>query len=766
MRILELYAEEFGCFSDRRFSFGEGLNLIEGANESGKSTMQALIRFLFYGFPRRGGEEGEERYRRVSRKTHRAAGSVTFLWHGDTYLLYRDYILHASSGKEIPAETVCVTAVESGRRVELGGKSPGEYFLSLPIDLYHGSVCVREAEIASVANPETGDTVAELLFFGEGGARLEAAEKILDQARRSLQHTRGVGGKIAALEEQASALDEAFDGARATAERLRVLRNDIARLTVQTQDKTRELKRTEEMQRAAQLDAELARFDAWHAAKNEADKQYRAWREEEQSGDAKTEPSAKMLSDTRELLYRYVLAAKEASVREDEQERCKQEALRRGQTSTARYISKNGGAEAVAARLERAVRKSRICVAFLVLFAVLTTCFAVGAAFLKEYLMLFVPAAAFSLAVTVILVLTRCGAKRKTRAIYDGMGVRSPSMLRTVLARYEGEEAMRIAAESALANAEALCRTALEKERSLFDVLEAALVALGAPADLAASPAAARDYLDAAMQRQANAQSPHMEARLRFENAKSAAQALENGLDLTKEAELRALRATLETPDAEAARLEQRRAFLQETARGIADKLAAARREEITLVAQAADPAALLAQKNEVHAQLLAARNRLAAIKMASEALHEADETLRSGIMPTLAEKASDLFERLTGGAWKRLHVTDRFAISVETPQGSVPLSHFSAGCRDAAHLSLRVALTDLITSEPLPLLFDEVTARLDDTRTAQLLLVLRGLCAAGTQCLLFTCHTRERAMLHGENYTHIPLSEQSLDKK
>lgn len=758
MRIIELYAEEFGCFEDRRFSFEAGLNLIEGANESGKSTLQALIRFLFYGFPRRGGEEGEERYRRVSRKTHRAAGSVTFLWHGNAYLLYRDYILHGSGGREIPAETVCVTEIESGKRIDLGGKSPGEYFLSLPVELYLGSVCVREAELSSVVNPETGDTVAEMLFFGEGGAGLEGAEKILEQARRTLQHTRGNGGRIAALEEEAEALDRALESASDTRERLRVLRNDIARLTVQAQDKSRELKRTEEMQRAAQLDTELARFDAWHAAQNEADKQYHAWREEEQRGAAaKAEPSAQAIGHARELVHRCLLATEEVALREDAYMRCKQEASRYAQTATARYISESGGAEVVSARMERFRKKSRICVAFLVLFAFLSACFAVGAFIWREHLVMLVSAGAISLAAMMIFGILHRRTRRARRIMYAAMGVRSPAMLRTVLARFESEEAMHAAAERACINAEEIYRAVMERARTLFDQLKAVLVDVGAPLELATDPVAAREYLDAAAQRQAS-DTTHMEARLRFENAKSAAAALENGLDLTKEAELRALRVTLETPDADAARLEQRRAFLQETARGIADKLAAAEREEITLMARAADPAVLLAQKNEITEALFAARNRLAAIKMASEALREADVTLRGSVMPTLAEKASALFERLTGGAWKRLHVSDRFAISVETPQGSVPLSHFSAGCRDAAYFSLRVALTGIMTSEPLPLLLDEVTARLDDTRAAQLLLLLRELCAAGEQCMLFTCHTRERLLMPGEKYAHILL--------
>ena len=89
------------------------------------STLQALIRFLFYGFPRRSGEEGEERYKRISRKTRRAAGSLVFLWRGERYVLFRDYVLHTSGGRELPAERVSVTK-EDGSTVDLGGKAPGE----------------------------------------------------------------------------------------------------------------------------------------------------------------------------------------------------------------------------------------------------------------------------------------------------------------------------------------------------------------------------------------------------------------------------------------------------------------------------------------------------------------------------------------------------------------------------------------------------------------------------------------------------------------
>ena len=47
MRISEIHIEEFGKLRERSFRFGEGINVIFGANESGKSTLLAFLRFAF-----------------------------------------------------------------------------------------------------------------------------------------------------------------------------------------------------------------------------------------------------------------------------------------------------------------------------------------------------------------------------------------------------------------------------------------------------------------------------------------------------------------------------------------------------------------------------------------------------------------------------------------------------------------------------------------------------------------------------------------------
>ena len=49
MIIEKIHIDAFGRLENRDFELSEGVNIIEGANESGKSTLAAFIRFVFYG---------------------------------------------------------------------------------------------------------------------------------------------------------------------------------------------------------------------------------------------------------------------------------------------------------------------------------------------------------------------------------------------------------------------------------------------------------------------------------------------------------------------------------------------------------------------------------------------------------------------------------------------------------------------------------------------------------------------------------------------
>ena len=49
MYIKEINIKTFGGIENKTYNFSDGLNVLFGANESGKSTVIAFIKYIFYG---------------------------------------------------------------------------------------------------------------------------------------------------------------------------------------------------------------------------------------------------------------------------------------------------------------------------------------------------------------------------------------------------------------------------------------------------------------------------------------------------------------------------------------------------------------------------------------------------------------------------------------------------------------------------------------------------------------------------------------------
>lgn len=105
MKIKSLHVKNFGKINNARFSFKEGINLISGENESGKTTLHTFIHSMFYGIRRlRGRAAANDRYSRCRPWINSSfyAGTMTFESGGKIFRLDRDFL----KGQE-KAELVC-----------------------------------------------------------------------------------------------------------------------------------------------------------------------------------------------------------------------------------------------------------------------------------------------------------------------------------------------------------------------------------------------------------------------------------------------------------------------------------------------------------------------------------------------------------------------------------------------------------------------------------------------------------------------------------
>ena len=112
MQINELLLKNFGKFHDRQIDLDEGINLIHGENESGKSTIHTFIRGMLFG---------------IERGRGRAAQNDTFSiyepWENPNY--YAGVLRFEAGGK-----TFCLqrSFEKTGRKAELFCEEDGEEF--------------------------------------------------------------------------------------------------------------------------------------------------------------------------------------------------------------------------------------------------------------------------------------------------------------------------------------------------------------------------------------------------------------------------------------------------------------------------------------------------------------------------------------------------------------------------------------------------------------------------------------------------------------
>ena len=164
MKLEQVSVRSFGLLRNYTVNFENGLNIVEGGNETGKTTLAAFIRFMLYGFDE---SEGllSEREKRINWQTGTAEGSMTLSTASGRYRIDRRVARHGEGDAVRYTETCEVTDLGTSRPVNFG-MTPGEALLGVGRSLYEST-----AFLGQLSDGKTGDEVREsienLMFSGD-----------------------------------------------------------------------------------------------------------------------------------------------------------------------------------------------------------------------------------------------------------------------------------------------------------------------------------------------------------------------------------------------------------------------------------------------------------------------------------------------------------------------------------------------------------------------------------------------------------------------
>jgi len=240
------------------------------------------------------------------------------------------------------------------------------------------------------------------------------------------------------------------------------------------------------------------------------------------------------------------------------------------------------------------------------------------------------------------------------------------------------------------------------------------------------------------------------------ESASRAYEIASQGVDVLA---LQELAVDAHTPTRDRAAVEREQHFLSDQARMVGDKSQMTSNRIAAIEGRAHDPALLEGKLDAVTRTLQKAKNQYEAYEAARIGIEEAADEMKRMVAPRLGELAGKFFAAATGGDYSVMEVDTRLAMTFRDKDGIVrDVDYLSAGARDIAYLSLRLALAQLLYGgNGMPFVWDDAFGRLDDKRLTH---VLRTLHAASQmhQTLLLCCSAREETLLANAGLPYTPV--------
>lgn len=782
MQIQKLYIKEYGALSDKEFCFSEGINLLEGSNESGKSTILSFIRFMLYGMPRRtAGETVSERERGLSWQNGIAEGAMELISQGKGYRIERKGQLRGGSTRETYGETCRILDLETGNEV-FKGEIPGKLFLGITGEMFTATACIRQLECTDINSDEVNSSLENLLFAADEEIDTQKVQGKLDDLRRALLYKNGKGGKIFELETAKTLLENRLETAKRNAQDIIAKEATVEKLKAVSEKAKKQFEEADAKLRLYETATTLRRFETLHSYEKQYDEQEAAL---ETLCCEKGYQNALPDRETLGVIDRFTSALSDATQKHRFATTAETQAQNApcGDRELAHFYEKTdeeGGKDSLCSRFLRVTRKRKnavICAMLLLFLAALSL--AAGAltvftdifsAYNSYMPFLFYALLGLGLLLGLFGILSisaAARAKKTASALVEKIGLVATGVngasleahIETCRKNHElckTYDATLLAAKTALTEATNALNALLDNTARMLssigvvceDKTSAALLArlketyetlfavCGEKEKIENKMNALRDLIDELREN----------LKDRNEGALSASIGRRKPSDLLSELDLEKIRFAYDYSKTQHTLNEQKKIALE--------------KELIALTSTAENPARVNAKLNEILRELETNRLKFDAIVMANETLGIACENLRRNVTPKLRIRAGELMKKMTGGKYCDLGISGDMKITVIADHTTRSIDAMSKGTRDAAYLSLRLALAEMVCEENMPpLLFDESFTQLDETRTKAMLSMLTEYSAENTQTLLFTCHKREGEMLKTlGKFNHIKL--------
>ena len=756
MYIESIKIGNFGKLSSKEIKLTSGVNIIEGNNESGKTTLSEFIKFVFYGLSNKSSDgEMSERKRHISWSTNDVSGSAVLNTENGSYRIERSMTPYGTGYRD------SITVVDLSTNSILNGiKNPGEYFFGIPEEVFTKTVYIRQADGAYFNGESIGQSVENIFYSADESVNTEKALKKLDEARIMIKHKKNTGrGLLDQLEREREELSEKLSQARSVNEQILQCESSLKIALMSITKNKNECERLSKKLRLAELLQIAQKFDERKKYKENIDKLNFG---KEEIIKATTVngffPDERYYSEMEKMKTELSYLKKDVD-KYDEITDINFTQTYDYSKETADKIRQRGGKGVIKDFLKKC-KSDKEKALFSLIISVISAfiCAALGIFTSK---ICFVGTALFG-AICIVFGVVYSKSNAKIRDIFDDFSAEDEMSLFDIISKTEEYEKYDIRNRELGEFKEQKKKNALHE---LDECIGSCLMLLG---KWGVTPSQ-KDY-DGVMNCIQTVISDIAEITNSLgvydketEKNRAVLKLMDSQLDGYDETTIREEISSIdESVDPDTVdEIKKRFDFCTKAKDSLNEKVNELGKKLAELKAKTDRPSDIESKLNMVSDRIKELTQKYEAYVLAYEKLQEAGYSLRGKLAPGLSEGAGKYMSVLTNGKYSSIGIQDDLKMTYSFEENGTDhtkeIDTLSSGTRDAAYVSLRLALAELFcrSGEKLPVVFDEAFARLDDDRLKNMLLIVEKYAQDNSQAIILTSHFRENELMREINNTN-----------
>ncbi len=701
----------FGKLKNASLTADSGMNILSAPNESGKSTLAAFIKFVFYGYAGSRVQTLSDNEKKLYTPWDGevSEGSVTIKADNNRYIVHRRCI---ASGKD----TVEITNRNTGRP-EFFGEVPGEIFFGVSEEVFVRTLFFRQLTAPQSKDEVLADRLKNIAISADEQVGTKKAIQRLNDAKNELKGRLG-SGLIPKAEKERDDLEELITMSTDIRREVNRLGGEIKKRSVTISDAEKKLKALNEERR------NIEKYEASLRLRN-----INRLALEEENARAEYENASAGLKKRDDTAFRELFSKNTEYVAECRD--CDKIALSLSDANSERddLLSELKIDETDVKTAEKLIKSSKKLSDILFVSAAILIVSGIIMSLASKTTM------GLGIIVAVLgIVLGAVGAVilAKPTGFAKELGLSGIGELKDAVAEFPMVEKQLKEVETRISWLEGSFNESSARCAKLKRELD---TGIGKYIDV--SDDNYSEQLNNILSMSSESGEKLAIWRAKKEDLDNAA----NDIDLA------ALEADAEgavTPERDRAKVDRELSFYNTQFNQLSELNRRDELEMTALEAKSGDPAAMVGKRDSLDARINDLSLKYKGYETAVRVIEESADYMKSMVAPRIGERADEYFSIATGGKYSALEVDTRMSLSFgEDIRRNY--EYLSAGTRDSAYLSLRLALADMLFGGcAVPIMLDDAFGRIDDVRLRMMSAALNE-AAKKHQIFILTHGNREK---------------------